>query len=132
MARAVVTEVEGRFATYGLGRVVLEWPQVYRTGRGKGDPNDLLALAGVDSAIAALLLRQLGEVSVDYVLPQAWKGTLDGDVLVRRVQERVTPEERARVWLPSAESLHHNVWDAVGLALWSVGRMAKRRVVGRS
>lgn len=120
---------EVRDAVQALGvrqhRLVLEWPQVRTAGKGRGDPNDLLLLAGVDAAIVTYLS---GEVQC--VVPREWKGTIPPDVLISRVQDRLSEEERARVALP-AESLVHNVWDAVGIALWAVGRLSPHRVIAR-
>lgn len=120
---------EVRDAVHALGvrrpRLVLEWPQVRTAGKGRGDPNDLLLLAGVDAAIVTYLP---GEVTC--VVPREWKGTIPPDVLISRVQDRLSEEERARVTLPT-KSLAHNVWDAVGIALWVVGRLNPRRVVSR-
>lgn len=107
-------------------RVVLEWPQVRAAGKGRGDPNDLLFLAGVDAAIGA----ELFPWDARCVVPREWKGTIPPDVLISRVQDRLSEEERARVILP-AKSLAHNVWDAVGIALWTVGRLAPHRVIAR-
>lgn len=107
-------------------RVVLEWPQVRAAGKGRGDPSDLLLLSGVDSAIGA----ELFPWDVRCVVPREWKGTIPPDVLISRVQDRLSEEERARVALP-AKSLAHNVWDAVGIALWAVGRLNPRRVIAR-
>jgi hypothetical protein len=108
-----------------VARLLVEWPQVYTYGKGKGDPNDLLALVGVGSALAALLPGAV----VEGVRPRVWKGTIDGDAMVARIQSRVTAAERVAIQLPCA-SLAHNVWDAVGIGLWRVGRLARQRVIG--
>lgn len=106
---------------YLLSRFVGEWPQIYRVGMGKGDPNDLPPLAGVVSAVAALLPDAVSLA----VSPRQWKGTIDGDAMTRRILGLLTPEEVARAQ-PCAASLAHNMWDAVGIGLWAVGRLQTR------
>lgn len=125
MGRAVRDAVQALPRGVHSPRLVLEWPQVRTAGKGRGDPNDLLLLAGVDAAIVTYLS---GEVQC--VAPREWKDTIPPDVLISRVQDRLSEEERARVILP-AKSLAHNVWDAVGIALWAVGRLNPRRVIAR-
>lgn len=125
MGRAVRDAVQALPRGAHSPRLVLEWPQVRTAGKGRGDPNDLLFLAGVDAAIVTYLP---GEVRC--VVPRDWKGTIPKRELIRRVQGRLSEEERARVILP-AKSLAHNVWDAVGIALWAVGRLTPHRVIAR-
>lgn len=106
----------------GVDREVLalEWPQVYRAGRGKrgADPNDLLLLAGVCGALAAHV-----RCDVVAVLPREWKGTLPKEIACAHVYARLAPGERKVVdalGLPKS-SIHH-VLDAVGIGLHVVGR----------
>jgi hypothetical protein len=75
----------------------------------------------------------LGTASERGFLPREWKGTLDGDVMVERIKSRVDerPAERARVQFPQAQDKHHNVWDAIGVGLFVVGRLAPRKVFPR-
>lgn len=101
--------------------VVVELPRVYSAGQQKGDQNDLIALA-----------FSAGRVSAQYrdattVYPRDWKGTLDAEVMIERIKERLSDEERSRVQLPSAKSLHHNVWDSIGIGLWKLGRLQPKR-----
>jgi hypothetical protein len=104
--------------------LIAEWPRVYRAGHAKvgADPNDLLALTAVNGGVAALL-----GCNVSSVEPRTWKGTLGensaGEYLVElRVKERLTDAELNRVHVPTARSLAHNVYDAVGIGLHHVGR----------
>ncbi|QSQ10774.1 hypothetical protein [Myxococcus landrumensis] len=109
--------------------VASECPQVYTAGKSKGDPNDLIELAGVVGRVAGAL----GATSERSYLPREWKGTLDGDVMVERIKARVDerPHEHLRVQLPRAKDKQHNVWDAVGIGLHAVGRLAPRKVFPR-
>ena len=118
--------------------VIIERPQVYRGRASKGDPNDLITLA---IQVGRYTERcALARSSVEHVLPHAWKGTVDPDVLCHRVAKALNDEER-RILFKALEPLarkpmndehltagkRHNVIDAVGLALWSQGsRLAAR------
>ncbi|QDE69473.1 hypothetical protein BHS09_22205 [Myxococcus xanthus] len=109
--------------------VASECPQVYTAGKSKGDPNDLIELAGVVGRVAG----GLGAANEHSFLPREWKGTLDGDVMVERIKARLgeRPHEHLRVQLPRAQDKHHNVWDAIGIGLHVVGRLAPRKVFPR-
>lgn len=96
-------------------QVIVELPQVYVVG--KGDPNDLIALAFA----AGRITRRFA--NVDTVRPAQWKGQLPKDIHHRRVRASLTlweleVLERARI----AKSKLHNVLDAVALGLWKLGR----------
>lgn len=122
MARQVLSWNPG----IGAGEAVLEWPQVYT--HGSIDRNDLLPLAGVQAAIAAGL--RMCEIVAP--LPAKWKGQVKKEVMLRRIESRMHPEERALVdALKLPKSLRHNVIDACGLALWRVGRLVFERVITR-
>lgn len=107
----------------GVTQVVFEKPQVYRAGRSKGDPNDLLPLFGVGSAISA----RLDVETVSYT-PAAWisqiKKTETGDPLKsprgRIIWGSLSKDERDRV------VLSHDALDAAGLGLHHLGRLSTR------
>jgi hypothetical protein len=147
MARCVLDWVcpEG---FYTIERALLEFPQVYRAGRGKAgaDPNDLLTLAAIDGAIVGLLA-----VPCAAVLPRGWKATMgelpDGTYLpeqrIMGISEGaagwqpgtgiLSPDEVARVETCS-RTLFHNVVDGIGIGLHAVGRglvNGRKRVVHR-
>ena len=103
---------------------VVEWPQIYKGDR--RDPNHLLGLTGMAMAI----VTRLNPDEVKSVLPRTWKGTLDGDVMTKRIEERLRPEELQRIAHCPA-SLRHNILDAVGLGLWHFGRLERKRVIRR-
>jgi hypothetical protein len=120
MARAVLSG-----DTYTEGdELVLEYPQIYRGPRAN-NPNNLLTLALVDGALMGLFRQE----AILY-LPHAWKGSVDPDECVKRVQARLSAVETACVVLP-AKSLAHNLWDAVGIGLFHLGRFNPRRVYER-
>lgn len=99
-------------------RVVVEWPQVYQGGKQKGDPADLLPLAGIGAALGVLC------PSIRTVLPREWKGQVPKDVMGRRILSKLTPEETGIVDACAViKSLKHNVVDAVGLGLFDADRL---------
>lgn len=99
-------------------RVIVELPQVYVASRSKADPNDLIQLAAVVGTIGGMLR----DVPMQTVLPRQWKGNIDKAIMVERIQSKLSAKEKGVVKLPSAKSLSHNVWDAIGVGLWYLKR----------
>lgn len=132
--RAMAEAIEAWASAYawaGLNEIALEWPRVYATrireGKSKADPNDLLALCGVDAAIATMYPG----AKVTCYAPSDWKGQLTKEACHARIRSRLSPAEIV-VGIDAgaaAKSLAHNMWDAVGIALHHVGRLERRRVI---
>jgi hypothetical protein len=109
-----------------IDELVIEWPQVYRATKSKGDPNDLLPLSGVGMALAG----RFG-VPVTSPTPREWIGTLpkatSGDPLASprgaRIWSRLSDAERACV------VLSHDALDAIGIGLWHRKRLGGARVL---
>lgn len=102
--------------------IVAELPQVYRAGRSKADPNDLVKLA-------FWLGVKVGSCRYDelhLVLPNRWKGTVPKDIMQTRIDEALSEDER-RVLdsFKIQKSLKHNLYDAVGIGLWFLGRLTR-------
>jgi hypothetical protein len=100
----------------------VEWPQIYSHGKGKGDPNLIVPLAGVDVAVACELDAEV----LDY-LPGEWSGGIPKSergnpwdsprgVITR---SRLRDEELA-VIVPS-----HDAVDAVAIGLKFLGRLER-------
>lgn len=105
--------------TTSVTEILLEWPQIYQGGKQKGDPNDLLFLAGLDGAIVSALPY----AHATAVRPRDWKGTTDPDIVCARIKQIVQEAgESAIIQWPCA-SLEHNVLDAIGIGLWHLGRL---------
>jgi hypothetical protein len=124
MAREVYYAID-RFRPRAL---VVEWPRVYATairlGRSKSDPNDLLALAGVDAAIAALCADHIsGLGSVTSYAPSEWKGQVPKEVMLGRIRSKLTRMEDDLVDAVKPASKRHNAIDAVGIGLHHIGRL---------
>jgi len=122
--------------------LVLEWPRVLVASRQKAekrsvDPNDLLALVGVDCAIAMAYHEVMNLVSL---YPDTWKSQVPKEVMCRRVWTRLSEEERARVErTPRGGGLtfdgyeggiQHDVLDGCGLGLFVLDRLTRHRVFG--
>lgn len=109
--------------------MIAELPQIYGGGRGKGDPNKLLPLAMLCSAVLARLrpsctvlnsmTRQPGAVWGN--LPKTTKGDPWKSPRGIRLAQRLRPEERAVV------QDKHDALDAAGLALYAAGRWKARK-----
>jgi hypothetical protein len=103
---------------------VLELPQVYRTSRAPDvDPNDLIQLAAVVGDMAGALRPHASAVHV--FQPRTWKGQVPKDVHHRRVKAKLRPAELHSILLP-AQSLRHNVLDAIALGLFYLKREGVR------
>ncbi len=105
--------------------IVCEYPQVYTASLSKGDNNDLLALAGVGSALAALH----PQVRVTTVLPREWKGQLTKEACEARIRSRLDTAELAILdaMVKRVGAKSHNAVDACGIGLHAVGRFAPKR-----
>ena len=103
--------------------IAVEFPCIYPAAAQKGDQNDLLDVAGVASAVYAVILGSLGGVG-RYLLPREWKGTVDKQVMLRRIEASMTADEVARVDCKGA--LRHNAIDACGIGLHLLGRLGAR------
>ncbi len=118
--------------------LVYEWPQWYAASKSKGDPNDLAGLVGVGAEIGgqlsiALVPRNICLVRVtptpsEWIgqLPKSTKGDPWDSPRGARIKSRLTAAEFACV-VPSHDSV-----DAIGLGLWSLGRLERKRVFSGS
>ncbi len=101
----------------------IEWPQVYRASRSKGDPNDLLPLVGVAMCVAGRARLQV----LTYT-PAEWIGqcpkVTTGDPLASPrgalIWRHLDTNERA------SATVSHDSLDAIGLGLFTLGRLQRR------
>lgn len=98
-------------------RLAIELPQVYVRSRSKGDPNDLIALAGLVGA----LVRWFPGMSFTY-LPHDWKGTVPKDIMNSRIMKHLSDDEKSKIE-KSPKSLMHNTIDAIGIGLKHLHRL---------
>jgi len=96
-------------------RAVIELPQVYPSH--PVPPNDLITLA-------FLAGRYAGRgADVSTVFPHQWKGNLPKDVCAARVRAKLSAREREIIGRCGVtEKQLHNVMDAIGVGLFSMGR----------
>lgn len=88
---------------------------------GASDPNDLIGVT-LSSGIAA---GNLATDKVEAVPARAWKGNAPKSITQRRTAALLTDAERALVGHElggEPKSLHHNVWDAIGIAMYAIRR----------
>jgi hypothetical protein len=104
---------------------IIERPVIYPNGR-TANPNDIVKLAVTAGEMAGLLLAN--GISVRYVEPRAWKGTLDKDTCCRRAWGRLSAAEQqvAAKFRPEptgkVKGGKDHVLDAIGIGLFAVGR----------
>lgn len=115
-----------------IGDLVVEWPRTYGGKASRGDANDLFALAGIDSALAALLPQS---TRVSRYFPKDWKGTIEKPkttkqpyIIRERVFARLDVFERAVVDWTNNVKHSWDVADAIGIGLKHLGRFRLNRV----
>lgn len=118
--------------------LAFEWPQVYGEGKGKGNPNQLLPMVGVNLSVAtaymiAAYTRKLTFEIRSYTpaewigqLPKTTRGKASSSPRATRILSRLDVDERAAV--PD----QHDAIDAVGIGLHALGRLGVRRVLSSS
>lgn len=98
--------------------VAIEKPQVYTQRKMKGDANDLITISLVAGYCASFFEKSR------FVLPRDWKGTVDKDVMCRRVKNRwMNDHERfilEEKHIPKGQV--NNTLDAIGVGLFVLGR----------
>ena len=97
---------------------VIEKPQVYTQRKMKGDANDLITIALVAGYCASFFEKS------EFVLPRTWKGTVDKDVMCKRVENRWM-DDYERALLDSKhipKSYVNNTLDAIGVGMHHLGR----------
>lgn len=92
--------------------LAVELPQIYARSKSKGDPNDLIAVAGVVGALDALAPHH-----TTVYLPSEWKGQVPKSVMTTRTTSKLEKTELERIITPRRASLMHNVWDAIGIGI---------------
>ena len=97
--------------------LVVEHPQHYP--KSPVDPNTLIKL-GFNLGAAAVHFRP---VKIVTPTPREWKGQTPKDIHNARVLRKLNDLERERFRGVTIVSLQHNVLDAIGLGLWSLGRL---------
>ena len=101
-------------------KLYFEKPQVYPGIRNE-DPNDLIDVA-IGGAIFFSQFR-FGSCVVS-IHPREWKGTIKKEVMTRRIESRLYPDELKLVDnLRLPKETRHNALDACGILLHHFGRL---------
>jgi hypothetical protein len=66
--------------------------------------------------LVGYLAKAFHQCTVHVVTPNEWKGQLQKDVVIRRIQRTLTPERCDDLGIKT------HAWDAVGIGLWAMGR----------
>lgn len=106
-----------------IGEVVIELPEYRPSQRDRRvDPNDLITLAVRVGKLAAR--AEARGLVVELVRPTRWKGSVPKRIHHQRIGRALTVEEHAVLnGVRVADSLRHNVLDAIGIGLWKIGRL---------
>ena len=108
-----------------VDEMVLEIMQVYRAGKSKADPKDLIHL----SLLGGCLLT-LSKAPAVLCQPAEWNGGADKKVTEFRVLRafKESPTENAVLYAclkQFPKGIHHNIYDGVGIGLNHFGRYKK-------
>lgn len=87
--------------------IAVELPRVYPQIR-HVRPNDLIDLAAVAGAVAAL-------GNATFVHPRTWKGQVPKTIKTARTLEELSAVERGKT---EGKIKNHNIMDAIGIGLW--------------
>ena len=104
--------------------ILFEVPVVYP--HSKARPEDVATLSLRAGVAVGIAISKYPHALVGSVEPRKWKGTINGDVMGRRILDRLSGDDRRAYEegiKPIAEGLQHNVLDAVGIGLFAQGRL---------
>lgn len=90
--------------------VIIEKPH---GGRGKASRVDIATLA----RRMQMVLDHLKAPVVKEVFPRWWKGTIDKEIMTRRIYERWMTEEERRILSCIRARKNHNVIDSIGIGI---------------
>lgn len=100
--------------------LVIELPKIYPGPQQKGDPDDVVLLATLAGMIAGRVPH--GELRLPR--PQEWKGNVPKDVMLKRIEGRLEPAEKAV--LEAAKGKRDAILDACGIGMWALQRLGQR------
>ena len=99
---------------------------IYPGAKGlKTNPNDLLDVAMCAGSFYGGLLEELRVYRVRLVEPAQWKAQVPKDICRARIEKLLSEEERKSI---SRGGEMHNVFDAIGIGLFWLGRAGRGMV----
>jgi len=114
-------------------QIAIEYPEEQKYRKEFIRQNDIILLAHTTGLILSRLEPDPRRVS--RIPPKEWKGGVPKPgatrrkkrgprpyIIERRCRRLLGPEELDKILLPTATRRHTDVWDAIGLGLWSVHR----------
>lgn len=110
-----------------LNKIVVEVPRIYTAGKMKGDPNDLIPIAGLAYQLAVIM-----NVPCVRYYPHEWKGQVDPYTMCKRIVSKLDPAETGvllKAYEKTAVALQHNMEDAIGIGLKFCGRIHAKSIV---
>lgn len=102
----------------GSAHLVIEQMQTYGGRAGKGDANDLIAVAFAAGVVAADFC------TYEQVPARVWKGSVPKQIMLKRILSKLSDTELAAVrGLGLNKKAEENVIDAIGIGLFKLGRL---------
>lgn len=111
----------------GASRLVIEQMRVYPGPQQKGDQNDLIEVAATVGAVCAGAYWD----QIRIVYPREWKGTTPKKIFAERIKSRLSEAELADVQVLKNKKQELDLWDAVGIGLFDLGRLRPKRFTGK-
>lgn len=116
MATEIVGALPVRFGERPIASACIEFPRFYGTAKSKGDPNELVDLAGVAGVVLGALTSILSVVPA-LPHPRTWKGSTPKAIHNARLA-RDFPHWAEAVERDTPKSMQNHLWDACGLLEW--------------
>lgn len=125
--REMAFAISSEFHIAELNEIVVEQPCIYAHEKFDKNPNNLLPLRAIGGALSV----RYAYSKVTQYLPPEWKNNMPkGAGFEKRVMDRLTSSERDSIQ-QYPRSIMHNVYDAIGLGLFHLGRFKPTRVIPR-
>ena len=143
VAERVVNHVRPAISGSSTLLIAFECPQWYQRGKSKGNPNQLVGIAGVAANVTGILSRSHA-IRVLSPTPAEWIGQLPKTCPTCKANKKKCPECLGSAWnTPRGRRIasrlseqefrsipdQNDAIDAVGLGLWALGRLTPRSVL---
>ena len=93
--------------------VVIEKMQIY-----EGTPTAQANACILLSLMAGRVTGMFGASKTHEYLPKTWKGQVPKAIHHKRIEQKLTMFEFARIEFPKTKLGHHDIWDAIGIGLY--------------